>query len=141
LGEGLPFAQRFLAAYRNSGLVASPTVVQELVAIAGSALKAQPHAMTALSNMRRWNIQPIDLISVGHGITGINAEKLIGSGILAEGEVNDGLILIETALIGVPSLISSDKHLLTINPVLLVKKLEEFDLPPVTIYSPKDFLR
>jgi predicted nucleic acid-binding protein len=76
LGEGLPFAQRFLAAFRNSGLAVPPTVVQELVFIATTNHPAQNHALAALSNMRRWNIWPFDLKAVGHGITEINAQKL-----------------------------------------------------------------
>jgi hypothetical protein len=66
---------------------------------------------------------------------------LIGSGILPEGEFNDGLIVIETALAGISTLITSDKHLLTINPARLAQKLTEFDLATVSIYHPKDILR
>ena len=141
LGEGKPFVQRFLATYRNSGLVVPPTAVQELVHIATSAHKANDHALTALKNMRRWNILPYDLISVGHGITEVNARKLMLSGILPQDELNDGLILVETAFGGIRNLITSDHHLLAINPAMLVQKLEEFDLPHVSIYSPKDMLR
>jgi len=141
LGEGKPFAQRFLAAYRNSGLVVPPTVVQELVHISGIEHKACHHAMAALVNMRKWNILPYDLISVGHGITEINAQKLMASGILPHGEINDGLILVETALGCIRTLVTSDIHLLAINPAELVKKLDEFDLPSVSIYHPKDILR
>ena len=97
--------------------------------------------MTALVNMRRWNILPYDLISVGHGITEVTVTKLIASGILPQGEINDGRILVETALGGIPTLITSDLHLLAINPAELVQKLDEFDLPSVSIYHPKDILR
>ena len=65
LGEGLPFAQRFLATYRNAGLAVPPTVIQELVHIATTGHSAKKHAHAALSNMRRWNILPFDLIAVG----------------------------------------------------------------------------
>ncbi len=141
LGEGLPFAQRFLATYRNAGLAVPPTAIQELVHIATTDHKAQKHAQTALANMRRWNILPFDLIAVGHGITEVNAQKLMDSGILPEGEFNDGLIVVETALVGVPNLITSDIHLLGINPAQLAQKLNEFDLPPVSIFHPMNLLR
>jgi predicted nucleic acid-binding protein len=61
LGAGLPFAQRFLATYRNAGLAVPPTVVQELVFIASTNHPAQKQAHVALANMRRWNILPFDL--------------------------------------------------------------------------------
>jgi hypothetical protein len=111
------------------------------VHIATTDHKAQKHAQTALANMRRWNILPFDLISVGHGITEVNAQKLMASGVLADGELNDGLIVVETALAGVPNLITSDIHLLGINPAQLVQKLNEFDLPPVAIFHPMGLLR
>jgi predicted nucleic-acid-binding protein len=137
----LPFAQRFLGTYRAAGLAVPPTVIQELVHIATTDHKAQKHAQTALANMRRWNIMPFDLISVGHGITEVNAQKLMASGVLPDGEFNDGLIVVETALAGVPNLITSDIHLLGINPAQLVQKLNEFDLPPVAIFHPMGLLR
>ena len=77
LGEGKPFAQRFLASCRNTGLAVPPTVVQELVFIASTGHPAQAYALEALANMRRWNITPFDLIAVGHGITELNAQKLM----------------------------------------------------------------
>jgi len=141
LGEGLPFAQRFLATFRNSGLAVPPTVVQELVFIASADHPAQQHAFAALTNMRRWNILPFDLIAVGHGITEVNARKLMASGILPDGEFNDGLIVVETSLGCISTLITSDNHLLKINPPQLAQKMAEFDLPTVSIYHPKDFLR
>jgi hypothetical protein len=140
LGEGLPFAQRFLGTFRNQGLIVPPTVIQELVHIATTNHPAQKYAGIALVNMRRWNIEPRDLVAVGHGITEVSAQKLIASGILPDGELNDGLIVVETSLLGVPSLITSDKHLLMINPVQLAQKLNEFHLAPVSIYHPRNFL-
>lgn len=142
LGEGRPFAQRFLASFRGKGLAVSPTVVQELVHIADtSSHPAQKFALEALRNIRKWNILAYDLIAVGHGITEINAKKLMASGILPDGEFNDGLILVETSLACIPTLITSDKHLLLINPPQLSQKMAEFDLSPVSIYHPRDFLR
>ena len=141
LGEGKPFAQRFLGTYRAAGLAVPPTVIQELVHIATTDHPAQKHAHTALTNMVRWNIQPFNLIAVGHGITEVNARKLMASGVLTDGEFNDGLIVVETALVGVSALVTSDKHLLLINPAQLAQKLNEFDLPPVSIFHPMDILR
>lgn len=141
LGEGKPFAQRFLATFRKSGLFVPPTVVQELVAIVRGGKPAARFAGEALSKMRGWNILPFDLKAVGHGITEVNANKLRDSRLLPDGEFNDGQIVIETALAGIPSLVTSDKHLLLINPARLTQKLDEFHLAPVSIYHPKDLLR
>jgi predicted nucleic acid-binding protein len=142
LGEGLPFAQRFLAAFRKTGLAVPPTAVQELVFIASSPdHHAQKFAAEALSKMRAWEVWPYDLKAVGHGITEVNAKKLVASGILPDGEFNDGLIVVETALACIATLITSDAHLLKINPPELTQKLAEFDLPSVSIYHPRDFLR
>jgi len=141
LGEGKPFAQRFLATFRGKGLAVPPTVVQELTRIATTDHPAKPFAWEALKNIRRWQILPYDLISVGHGITEINAKKLMASGILPDGELNDGQILVETALAFIPTLITSDIHLLGINPPQLNQQMAEFDLAPVSIYHPRDFLR
>ena len=141
LGEGKPFAQRFLATFRNRGLGVPPTVVQELVAIAGSRMDASEFAAVALTNMRKWDILPYDLQSVGHGITEVNAHKLMDAGLLPTEEFNDGQIVIETALAGIPTLITSDHHLLEINPAQLTQKLDEFHLPPVSIYHPMAMLR
>jgi hypothetical protein len=91
--------------------------------------------------MRRWNIWPFDLKAVGHGITEINAQKLMASGILPDGELNDGQIVVETSLACISTLVTSDKHLLLINPPQLSQKLVAFDLAPVSIYHPRDFLR
>jgi len=141
LGEGLPFAQRFLASFRNTGLAVPPTVVQELVFIATTNHPAQKPAVAALTNMRRWNIMPFDLMAVGHGITEISARKLMASGVLPDGELNDGQIVVETSLACISTLITSDKHLLMINPATLSQKLVDFDLAPISIYHPRDFSR
>lgn len=137
----MPFAQRFLATYRNAGLAVPPTVIQELVHIATTDHKAQKYAQTALGNIRRWHLIPYDLKAVGHGITEVNAQKLMASGVLPDGENNDGFIVVETALVEIPNLVTSDIHLLGINPAKLVQKLNEFDLSPVAIFHPMNILR
>ena len=142
LGERVTFAHDFLVAYQSQGLAVPPTVVQELTYIA---FHGDPpvckFAFEALANMRQWDIFPYDLKSVGHGITELDAKSLISKGLLPDDEFNDGLIIIETALACIPSLVTSDNHLLAINQAQLIRALGEFDLPPVTIFHPKDLLR
>ena len=142
LGERKSFAHNFLSAYKSQGFAVPPTVVQEITDIAFSDThKASKFAYEALSNMRQWDIFPYDLKSVGHGITELDANELIKRGLLPEEEFNDGLIVIETALACIPSLVTSDKHLLSIDAAKLIHFLGDYDLPPVTIYHPKNLLR
>ena len=123
-------------------MAAPPTVIQELTSIGlSNTHPASEFALAALSLMREWQIFPYDLKAVGHGITELDARKLIERGILPEDEFNDGLILIETALAGVPYLVTSDHHLLDIDKIRLGNALADFDLPPVIIVHPKALLR
>jgi hypothetical protein len=142
LGAGLPFAEAFVSAYRSQGLRVPPTVVQELTHIAfETSHPASAYALTALTKMRSWGISPFDLVSVGHGMTEINAGKLMKYGILPEGEWNDGFVILETAFAFIPILVSSDNHLLGINNAQLTAALGEFHLPPVNISHPKSLLQ
>jgi len=62
-------------------------------------------------------------------------------GLLPEGEFNDGLILAESALAGIPVLVTSDADLLDIEEIPLRVQFEEADLPPVRICHPKLLLK
>jgi hypothetical protein len=142
LGEQKDFAHTFLRVHRAQGFAVPPTVVQELLLLAeNKSHQASQAALIALSNIRHWDILPYDLISLGHGITDINTHKLMARGLLPEDEYNDGSIIIETALACIPVLVTSDNHLLRINPSQLAKALIEFDLQPITIIHPKELQR
>lgn len=139
LAQGKVFAQRLLAKVRlrKHGIAAPPAVIGELFHIASEmGHPANRHAINALSNIQRWGIETYTLISVGPEIVDINAHKLLAAGLLPEGEVHDAVIIIETALRHIPILITSDNHLLSINPAKLFSMLDEFDLPNVTIWHP-----
>jgi hypothetical protein len=58
-----------------------------------------------------------------------------------EGQANDGLILAETSLAGIPLLVTSDKHLLNIDEDALLLAFNEADLAPVHPVHPKNLLR
>jgi hypothetical protein len=100
-----------------------------------------PLAGKALQQMRQWRLIPYDLKSVGHGITERFAQRLISAGLLPEGEINDGLILAETALAEIPVLTTSDSHLLDIEEAALRVQFEEASLTPVQVFHPKLLLR
>ena len=72
-----------------------------------------------------------------HGITEQFSEKLLRLGLLPEGEFNDGLILTETPLAGIPALVTSDADLLNIEEIPLRVQFEAADLLPVQICHPQ----
>lgn len=87
--------------------------------------------------MRGWGITPYDLKSVGHGITEEFAKCLINQGLLPPGEMNDGLIVAEVALAGIPALLTSDGHLLSIAAEDLHAILDARDLNRLEICHPR----
>jgi hypothetical protein len=56
-------------------------------------------------------------------------------------EQNDGKILAQTPLVGIPMLVTSDKHLLDIDEDVLLLAFNEADLLPVHPVHPKRLLR
>jgi len=144
LAAGKDFAHTFREVCRERGysLVVPPTAIQELAYCALEKQCAEtPLALKALQQMRSWNLSPFDLKSVGHGITEQFAEKLLRAGLLPEGEFHDGLILAETALAGIPVLVTSDGDLLDIEETELRVQFEDADLSPVQICHPKLLLK
>ena len=145
LAAGQDFAHDFIGVFIEKGYVFSvpPTVVQELSAFAfkQSDDGKRDLAIAALRDMRGWGIEPYDLKSVGHGITEQFAQLLFLKKMLPEDELNDGLILAETALAHIPVLVTSDRHLLDIEASELKVIFDERDLFPVTVFHPKRLLR
>jgi hypothetical protein len=91
--------------------------------------------------MLEWGIRPFDLVPTGHGLTELFSNLLRDRRLLPEGEFNDGLILAECALAGIPLLVTSDEHLLDIDGDRLRLCFEERDLPVVAVAHPKNLLR
>ena len=144
LAAGKDFAHTFREVYQERGyaLVVPPTAIQELAYCALEKQCAEtPLALKALQQMRSWNLSPFDLKSVGHGITEQFSQKLLRIGLLPEGEFHDGLILAETALAGIPALVTSDADLLDIDETKLALEFESADLPLVQICHPKRLLK
>jgi len=145
LAEGSDFAHDFRETFQAAGytLLISPTVVQELVFARkyGKPPIKQEWAGKALHELLSNGIHPFDLSPVEHGIAEQFAVRLIQKRLLPEGEFNDGLILAEASLHGVPLLVSSDKHLLNLEETALKKSFEEADLEPVSPANPKRLLK
>ncbi len=143
LAEKKDFALTFLEVASEKGfhLQLPPTVVQELAfaALHKSGEEARL-AVIALQNMRGWRIVPFDLVAVGHGITEQFARRLHELKLLPEAELNDGLMLAETGLAGIPLLVSSDKHLLDIEPDELIRVCCERHISEVSVAHPRKLL-
>jgi len=143
LADGLEPAYTFRDVFQERGyeLIVPPTVVSELTLKAQGDDRKAALSMTALQRLREWGIHPYDLKSVGHGITEEFARRLIARGLLPEGEFNDGLILAETSLAGIPALVTSDGHLTDIPSQELEVEFDEADLSRVTVAHPGRLLR
>jgi predicted nucleic acid-binding protein len=92
--------------------IVPPTVLHEL---AGLYERGDAHekraAERALSCLREWGLEPLNLIAAGHGIVEQIGFTFRTKGILPEEEMNDSLIIAEAALLGCKILLSADAHL------------------------------
>jgi hypothetical protein len=140
LASGLDIAHSFREAFQQKGysLEAGPTVLLEAHYLYENGIPAQRRlAATALSKLLLWKIQPFDLRAVDHGIAEQFCLRLHRRGLLPDEEINDGLILAETALAEIPVLVTSDKHLLHIEESQLRLCFDDADLPMVSCCHPR----
>jgi predicted nucleic acid-binding protein len=138
------FAHEFKEEFyrRNYSLFVPPTVVAELAFFAS--LKDAPQheiANAALEKIGVWKCQPFTLSSTQLAIAIRFATRLMDSSLIPETEQNDGKILAQTSLAGIPMLVTSDKHLLNIDENALLLAFNEADLAPVHPVHPKNLLR
>ncbi len=68
-------------------------------------------ARKAIRLGQSWRIVPVNLIAVRHGIAERIAERVRAQGLIPDEEVNDSLVLAESALLGCSMLLTSDEHL------------------------------
>ena len=145
LAENKDFAHDFREVFQRKGyaLVLPPTAAQELHFIfTHDACAAQRElARTGLTHLLQWGIRPFDLDSTAEAIGGQFVRGLFQHRLLPDDEMNDGLILAETSLAGIPLLVTSDKHLLDLDEDALRLAFNEADLAPVHPVHPKNLLR
>jgi hypothetical protein len=145
MAAGADFALEFKEVFQGKGyaLRLPPTAMVEVYAIHVQA--DAPHkrelAGKALFKLREWRVVPYVLPPVQRAIAKCFASSLMLRRLIPEAEFNDGLILAETALEGIPLLVSSDKHLLDIDESDLALAFDEADLPLVMPVHPKRLLR
>src|SRR5437762_1778480 len=118
LAAGEDFAHDFREAFiaRGYALIASPRVLTELAnLVVMETGPKQERAMYAARQLIAWQIQSADLSHTNKQIAWRFSQRLLRIGLLPAGEVGDGVILGESALLGLPLVVTNDKHLLGID--------------------------
>jgi len=120
----------------------SPTVQHELAnwALRGEGQKRES-ARQAIRLAQSWRILPANLLAVRHGIAERIAERIRERGLIAEEEVNDSLVLAESALLGCSLLLSNDEHLRGIDFERLTLEMQAFDVSAPVIATPREIVR
>lgn len=128
---------------RSPRITIPPTPQQELAHIArrGATEKDRNRALAAIEAARRWRIVPVNLMPVGHGIVERIADRLRNRGLIPAEEINDSLLVAESALLEARLLISSDQHLRGIDFERLSIELQAFDLTAPVIATPAEVVR
>ena len=144
LAEKKDFAHEFREEFATRGysFLIPPTVIVELdiLATLGSSLQ-RSLADISLEKLAVWGCRPFTLSSTDLAIATRFAGRLLELRLIPETELNDGKILAQTSLAGIPLLVTSDKHLLDISEDALLLALNEADLPPVHPVHPKRLMR
>ena len=123
-------------------LVVPPTVLHELaLAVKSGETAKRAAALEALSRLHEWGFEPLNLIPVGHGIVERIAEALRHGKFLPIGELNDSLILAESALLGCGILLSADAHLRGMDYERLKLLLQDFHVVAPIIATPREIVR
>jgi predicted nucleic acid-binding protein len=138
------FAHEFREEFQGRGytLALAPTVLFELEYLLtyGSG-SHRLLASRAAEQVGRWQLTPFDLSEVNQSIAERFSRLLQQKRLIPADEFNDGLILGETSLAEIPLLVTSDRHLLDVNPDALLLAFQEADLPPVHPVHPKRLLK
>jgi len=119
-----------------------PTVQQELAnwVLRGDEQKRKS-ARKAIQLGQSWRIVPANLVVVRHGIAERIAERIRTRGLIPDEEVNDSLVLAESALLACSILLSSDEHLRGIDFERLTLELQTFDVTAPVIATPREIVR
>ena len=127
---------------RDIRFLLPPTVQHELAnwALRGDWHKRQA-ARKAIQLGQSWRIVPVNLIAVRHGIAERIAERIREQGLIPGEEVNDSLVLAESALLGCSMLLTSDEHLRGIDFEHLTLELQAFDVTAPVIATPREIVR
>lgn len=127
---------------RYARLLIPPTVQNELAnwTLRGDARRRES-AGRAIRLSHSWRIVPVNLLPVRHGIAERIAQQLREEGLIPEDEVNDSLVLAESALLNCCMLLTSDEHLRGVDFERMTIKLANFDLAAPVIATPGEVVR
>lgn len=138
------FAHEFREEFQRRGyaLLLAPTVLAELEYLLtfGTPVE-QELAEKASGQIEAWQLTAFDLPEVRLAIAEQFSRRLLRQGLLPPEEFNDGLILAESSLAGIPVLVTSDAHLLNMDEEALLLAFNEADLLPVHPAHPKRLLK
>ena len=127
---------------RDARFLIPPTAQHELAnwALHGDGQKRES-ARKAIQQSQSWRIVPVNLIAVRHGIAERIAARVRERGLIPDEEVNDSLVLAESALLGCSILLTSDEHLRGIDFERLTLELQAFDVAAPVIATPREIVR
>ena len=127
----------------SEALCVPPTAIVELghAADFGETAGKRAAARRFLQQHRNWNFQLIRFVLVGHDQVVRVGERLRECGLIPQDEVNDSLVLAETASLGCRMLLTADEHLRGIDFERLTFELQTFDLAPPVIATPREIVR
>jgi predicted nucleic acid-binding protein len=124
-------------------LVVPPTVLHELVLAmrSGETERIRNAAHRALSELRTWGFEPLNLVPVEHGIVERIAGEIRHRDLIPAEELNDSLIVAEAALLGCRMLLSGDAHLRGVDFQSLTLILKDLHVAAPVIATPREIVR
>lgn len=144
LADERDFAHDFREAYQTKAysLLIPPTVVAELYFfLEHGASDEERLARLTVTNLASWDIHAAPLTGAQIRVARTLAANITAAGLLPPEELNDALILAETAVAGIPLVVSSDSHLLDIDHEKLRSLCLDARVIPVVPASPRHLLR
>jgi len=144
LADEEDFAHDFRETFQRKGyaLLISPTVVAELYFLQRHGDEEEIRlASIALKQMAAWDIQAFSFSTVQLDLARGLVAAIIRQRLLPESEVNDAFILAESAVAGIPLVVTSDQHLLDVDESALRDECLRVELAPVFPVHPRRLLR
>jgi hypothetical protein len=144
LAAGAEFAHDFKDAFQSRGyeLAVPPTALLELNNLTreNDGLR-KARAMRALQSLVHWGCLPFLLSESDSAVAARFRQMLSDVNVIPDDEWNDGLLLAEVSIAGIPLLVTSDSHLLNIEDDDLQVAFVRAGLPSVHAVSPRRLLR
>jgi predicted nucleic acid-binding protein len=143
LAEERDFAHDFREAYQQKGyslLIPRIVLAEIYFFLEHGDSEEERLARGVVRDMAGWDIQAAPLTGIQGRIAKALATKISAFGLLPSEEVNDALILGETAVAGIPVVVTSDSHLLNVDQEKLRSICLDAGVVPVVPASPRRLL-